>query len=273
MSKSKLFRYLIGIICIIFSTVSKLHLGNIELSGSPNLAVVGVLFFSWPSLEEILNNFVTRGGTLELFGLKAEIKEDAEENYGIKIEELKTDLKELKEQLMDSNIISSSSSKKIVDDKSNWEYFNEIVKEYEDLQYVHLKDRKLKRIETDKKLIRGLGRLSIEKLEKLYEQKEDDKNTKMAIAVSLGYNVPGEEESKVNDLLITLLNDHQTSRIRFRAADSIRRRGSRVGISKEEVNRLYEAIKERKGKEKNLPTRNKCSEIEETLKEIQTSLV
>lgn len=286
MSKLEFFRYLIGAICIIFSIVSKLNIGNIELSGSPNLAILGALFFYWPSLEKIINNFVDRGGNLKLLGMEAKIegikekaeenKVEAEENYGIKIEELKTDIEELRKQLIDNKSINLSSSKQDVYSESKEEYFDNIVKEYRDLRLQYKEGTKVrqKRAEIDKKLIRGLGRLPIQKLEKRYEEQKNNKDKdqaisfKIAVAVSLGYHVPGEEESKVNDLLIKLLNDDQTSLIRFRAANSILRRGSRVDISEKEIKRLYDAIIERKENEKQKVTRNKCSEIEETLKSL-----
>ena len=85
----------VAVLLIALSLVSKIKFGDIELSGgAPFVGLAGIVIL-WPLLRQIAG----KGGSAEVLGLKLQInafEKRAEQDFGIKLEELRADLEELR---------------------------------------------------------------------------------------------------------------------------------------------------------------------------------
>ncbi len=108
------------------------------------------------------------------------------------------------------------------------------------------------------------GEIVTEELYKMYKSFPKDKYITMAIAISLGYKVLGENQSLVKDLLIELI-DSEWQRTRYRAASSIERIASRSDTNKEIIKDFYNKIKNSLKKEHANSVKKQFKKVESTL--------
>jgi len=220
---------------ILLSTISKWKIGEIEFEGGPTFAVLAALLLMWPIIKQI----AVRGGSTEFLGLKLQInklEKHTEQEIALRIEELQSDIEELRKlgDASKSKLISDYRDPNVVDNQA----IVSAIDEYR--RYKDIKDWKA-RVEIDKKLTSGVGRLPLNDLENLLAETNYDQETSMAIAVSLGLSVPGDDEIKAIKTLTKLLKS-PFEKVRYRAVKSIERRARRSDTSKEAREIMRESI-------------------------------
>ncbi len=105
--------------------------------------------------------------------------------------------------------------------------FRQCVAEYRAFQKLNESER---RVEVDRKLGSGVGRLSVGRLSAILESSPNDQETAMAVAVSLGVDKSAEDDFVVAQMLSDLLLN-RFERVRYRAAYSIHLRAKRRYMS------------------------------------------
>ena len=133
-----------------------------------------------------------------------------------------------------NNLISDYRDPNVVDNQA----IVSAIDEYR--HYKDIKDWKA-RVEIDKKLTSGVGRLPLNDLENLLAETNYNQETSMAVAVSLGLSVPGDDEIKAIKTLTKLLKS-PFEKVRYRAVKSIERRARRSDTSKEAREIMHESI-------------------------------
>jgi len=205
--------------------IQKLTVGPIEFSGGPVLAALAALLLLWPVIRQL----PARGGSAELLGPKLQInglEKRTEREFGIRLEELRADLEELRKRIPDSAEpaqVEQAVAKPPIDDRA----FRSAIEEYR--AHGDIADWR-SRVDVDKRLIAGAGRLPFGYLEEALSESPDDQETAMAVAVSLGLVYAGEDDVPAAKLLVDLLSS-PFQRVRYRASRSIERRGRRSDTS------------------------------------------
>jgi hypothetical protein len=206
------------------SIVSKVTLSRFELSGGATLAGLGALVLLWPVLKMLL----LKGGTTEFLGIKLQLsnlERRTESDLALRLESLRADLEELRQSVRTPshpNFASQLPSSAAIDDRA----FREAVEGYRANQDY---DRWRARVDIDKRLASGGGRLPLHFLQQALSNR-DDMETAMAVAVCLGLRFPGDDDVAAARLLVQLLGS-EYERVRYRAAVSIELRASRSDVS------------------------------------------
>lgn len=183
------------------------------------------------------------------FGLafKREVKaleDKGEEDYGVAIEEVRGELNELRAAVAYEPTATSTQAAEMVKQASlDYERFNGNSRV--DWQG---------RIDVDKRLRSNAARMPTNELRQLVEQAKRVSNqhlaaTSMAAAVVLAMPVAGESDADVAKMLADLLESGH-ERVRFRAAQSVRRRAQRHGTSKDALQIMTNAVSETVAKER-----------------------
>ena len=219
---------------ILLSTISKWKIGEIEFEGGPTFAVLAALLLMWPIIKQI----AVRGGSTEFLGLKLQInklEKHTEQEIALRIEELQSDIEELRK-------LGGANKNNLISDYRDPNVDNQaIVSAIDDYRlYKDINDWKA-RVDIDKKLTSGVGRLPLNDLENLLAERNYDQETSMAVAVSLGLSVPGDDEITAIKTLTKLL-ESPFERVRYRAIKSIERRARRSDTSKEAREIMHESI-------------------------------
>ena len=84
---------------VMVGVISKAKWGDVEFSGGSPFIILAAIIVLWP----ILQQFVGRGGKAEILGLKIEVEKEvekleqrAEQDYGLKLADLRADIEELR---------------------------------------------------------------------------------------------------------------------------------------------------------------------------------
>lgn len=216
------------------STISKASLFGIEFSGGPTLAAIGALFLLWPALKLAIQG----GGSTEFLGIKLQLnnlERKTESELALRVESLRADLEELRNKI--TIIQPSAYSESTVPVTLDTKPFFEAINEYRKHSHV---DQWRVRIEADKSLASGLGRLPISFLSDELE-KSRDMETAMAVAVCLGLPYPGDSDLQAAILLLSLL-ESKFERVRYRAAFSVGIRANRSDTSREALKKLRDGV-------------------------------
>lgn len=223
------------ILLILLSTISKWKIGGIELEGGPTFALIAVLLLMWPIIKQI----AVRGGSTEFLGLKLQInklEKRTEQDIALRIEELQSDIEELRKSGRTNKIKMTSNNRDL--NVADNQAFLSAIDEYR----LHKDTNDWKaRVEIDKKLTSGVGRLQLNELENLLADTDYDQETSMAVAVTLGLSEQGDDNIKSIKTLSKLL-ESPFERVRYRAVKSIERRARRSDTSKEERETMNESI-------------------------------
>ena len=219
---------------ILLSTISKWKIGEVEFEGGPTFAVLAALLLMWPIIKQI----AVRGGSTEFLGLKLQInklEKHTEQEIALRIEELQSDIEELRK-------LGGANKNNLISDYRDPNVDNQaIVSAIDDYRLdKDINDWKA-RGDIDKKLTSGVGRLPLNDLENLLAERNYDQETSMAVAVSLGLSVPGDDEITAIKTLTKLL-ESPFERVRYRAIKSIERRARRSDTSKEAREIMHESI-------------------------------
>jgi hypothetical protein len=208
-------------VLIILSTIDKLSIGPLELKGGPTLVGLAALIILWP----VFRRMADRGGSAEVLGMKVQLnslEKLTEEEYAIRLEELRSDIEELRNNLAFRP--EGSTEEPISNDAEMIEkdFFRSVADYRANQDIAQWKNR----VQTDKKLTAGVGRMPLSRIKKILADSSQDQEIAMAAAVSLGVLYPGEDDSEAAHALVGLLKS-QFERARFRAIRSIIRRASR----------------------------------------------
>ncbi len=206
------------------STVSKFTLRGVEMSGGATLAGLGALVLLWPVFKMLL----LKGGTTEFLGIKLQLsnlERRTESDLALRLESLRADLEELR-QTVSSHEAPDAVDQQTVPTAIDDRVFREAVAAYRANRDF---DRWRARVDIDKRLASGGGRLPLQYLERALSS-SDDMETAMAVAVCLGLRYPGDDDVSAARELVRLL-DSEYERARYRAAVSIQLRASRSDTS------------------------------------------
>jgi hypothetical protein len=206
------------------STVSKVTVHGVEMSGGATLAGLGALVLLWPVFKMLM----LKGGTTEFLGIKLQLsnlERRTESDLALRLEGLRADLEELRQTASGApkpEIDGQPTIAAAVDDR----VFREAVAAYRENQDF---DRWRARVNIDKRLASGGGRLPLRFLQQVLSG-NDDIETQMAVAVCLGLRYPGDDDVAAAKLLAQLLGS-KYERVRYRAAVSVQLRASRSDVS------------------------------------------
>jgi hypothetical protein len=206
-------------ILLLISLVSKAKFGEFEFAGGATFAGLAALLILWPVLRQV----ISQGGSAEILGLKLQVntlERKAEQDYALRIQELRADLEELRARVGPA---ASELSKPIVDPK----IFESAVTEYTANRE---NDKWRERVEVDKRLAAGAGRFPVSFLRQSLVASSESREVGMAVGVCLGLPYPGDDDIDAALLLAELLGS-KFERVRYRAALSAERRGRRSDIS------------------------------------------
>jgi hypothetical protein len=218
-------RVLCASVLFSLSIVSKVSLWGVELSGGTTLAGLGALVLLWPVLKMLL----MKGGTTEFLGIKLQLsnlERRTESDLALRLESLRADLEEVRQSVSSSSSTPAGASRVPSGPTIEVRAFREAIEDYRSNQDY---DRWRARVDIDKRLASGGGRLPVAFLQQALSQR-DDMETAMAVAVCLGLRYPGDDDVAAAGLLVQLLSS-KYERVRYRAAVSIELRASRSDVS------------------------------------------
>ncbi len=215
---------------LLLSLVSKLTIGDFELAAGASFAGVAALVILWPLLRQI----ASKGGSAEVLGVKLQVnalERETEENWGVKIEALRSDLEDLRRHVavraLSPSLAASHSVATTPDLKLDITSFEQAVAEYK----VNEDDEAWRnRTKIDQRLLGGVGRLPVAFLRKRLSERSESPEVAMAVAVCLGLAFPGDDDKEAAKALAELLRSN-SERVRYRAARSIELRARRADTS------------------------------------------
>lgn len=173
------------------------------------------------------------------FSLKREVQkleDKAEQDYGTAIEELRAELADLRKSV---NAETPAASENAID------FVRHAISLYERHRAPTRADARA-RVDVDKQLRSNKARLAPEQARQLLDEAQPRSQsyqvaTALALAVVLGSAVADEDQSEVaRQLAAFLYSPHE--RVRFRAAQSVRRRAQHSGMSRESLEILSRAV-------------------------------
>jgi hypothetical protein len=221
-----------------------LHQSNAALKIPTDLSGVTTATYGWPredrnyraavgvacdSIREVIRDLgVAEAKTakqLEHLEEKAgALERTTHQDIGIQLASLRADMEELRAKLAEALAAPRTPSVHFTGDEKA---FETAVAEYR--MYSKLGEWR-SRVEVDKRLASGAGRLPVHVIEKWLRRYPTDPEVSMAAAVCLGLPFPGDNDEEAARLLANLLAS-PFERVRYRAAKSIDLRGQRSDTS------------------------------------------